>query len=636
MHRGIGVDRQTAEEEAVGLFRIVRCKVRRFMTRVSGEGDAEPTPMNWIIDIRTYGMRIRYTMPGSETIDWRGDQIVHGRVRLGMGQLSEMMHNLVREAGRMLARLTMMEPEAGGVDDRGMVEDERTIQEMLPRIPWSRIEDRHGESGLEHSFLRNEANEWWTEAGREWVKNQILKSSARRKAWLTEPFDKQCPYRKKAIRGYERGVEKFRGQIWMSMHMLGGQPARSSEILGLRIWNTINAGVRNIFIHEGMVCFVTMYHKGFRKTGNVKIIHRYLPREVGELLVWYMWLVLPFWQSVQGRVKQKRCRSAFLWADEVVSEEGGKERRVQQVWIKGEEDRKRPRGAMDDDKEREEEAAFMEWFRERKWTSDRVRRVMQQYSTQFSGQELNISVWRHIAIGISNRYFNKVFEGGSEEFDDSEDDGEGNLADSIHDLQAGHGSHIAGLIYARLFGQGELGTMRSREQFRKVSMQWHRFFGFGAQDRGGADPGWKRMRQIFEAEREDMRRKRFERLHHMDMQGQLKQMMGAAAEFRGLQEPVMWAVIRGEWPILQVMATGGGKSLTFMLPGFCTPDGVTVIVTPLVALQNDMDVRCAKMGIDAYVWKSRGVQRAASLVFVTPESAVQVREMHRRSFRLPM
>ena len=30
--------------------------------------------------------------------------------------------------------------------------------------------------------------------------------------------------------------------------------------------------------------FVTRYHKGYNLTGNLKIIHRYLPREVGELL----------------------------------------------------------------------------------------------------------------------------------------------------------------------------------------------------------------------------------------------------------------------------------------------------------------------------------------------------------------
>ncbi|KAI8682258.1 hypothetical protein NCS56_00348100 [Fusarium sp. Ph1] len=610
-----------AEEQAEGLFRIVRHKVRRFITRVPEGEDTDPTPMNWIINTRTYGMRIRFTTPGSETIDWRGDRIIHGQVRLGMGELSDMLHSLVMEARRTLVRLAIGKVEVEEGEEkrkRKMLKKETQVRVMddddeatLPRIPWSQIEDRHGESALEHSFIRDEDNQAWIKAGEGWVRQQIAASPARFKAWMAEPLDEQCPYKEKAVRAYGRAMEQFREQMFVLMHMLGGQPARATEILGLRMWNTANGGVRNIFIHEGMVCFVTMYHKGFRKTGNTKIIHRYLPREVGELLVWYMWLVLPFWQAVQGRMKQKWRRSAFFWADEVVSEHGGKEG-------KGGFSKVRAEKVEDESQEREEETAFMEWFRERKWTSDRVRRALQRYSTQFSGQRLNISAWRQIAIGISNRYFNKVF--GTDD-DEDEEDGGGNLVDSIHDLQAGHGSHIAGLIYARLFGQGELGTMRSREQFRKVSMQWHRFFGFGAEDRTER-LGSKRVRAGFDDEREEMRRRRFGRLHRTDMRGQLKQMMGPAAEFRGLQEPVIRAVARGEWPIVQVTPTGGGKSLTFMLPAYCTPDGVTVVVTPLVALQDDMAGRCAKMGIDAYTWKSRGVQRAASLVFVTPESAV--------------
>ncbi|KAH7159390.1 hypothetical protein DER46DRAFT_611696 [Fusarium sp. MPI-SDFR-AT-0072] len=99
-----------------------------------------------------------------------------------------------------------------------------------------------------------------------------------------------------------------------------------------------------------------------------------------------MWLVLPFWQKVQRRMKKKNRRSAFLWADEVVSEEGRKESKIWHTKVgKGE------GSEQERQKAKEEEAAFMDWFREPKWTSDRVRRVLQRYSTQFSGQEINIS-----------------------------------------------------------------------------------------------------------------------------------------------------------------------------------------------------------------------------------------------------
>jgi hypothetical protein len=52
--------------------------------------------------------------------------------------------------------------------------------------------------------------------------------------------------------------------------------------------NTVKEGHRNNFIKEGMVAFVTQYHKRYTLSGDIKIIYRYLPREVGELVVYYM------------------------------------------------------------------------------------------------------------------------------------------------------------------------------------------------------------------------------------------------------------------------------------------------------------------------------------------------------------
>lgn len=47
-----------------------------------------------------------------------------------------------------------------------------------------------------------------------------------------------------------------------------------------------------------MVSTVTLYHKGYSITGSTNIIHRYLPKEVSELMVYYLWLVLPFCQAL--------------------------------------------------------------------------------------------------------------------------------------------------------------------------------------------------------------------------------------------------------------------------------------------------------------------------------------------------
>jgi hypothetical protein len=52
-------------------------------------------------------------------------------------------------------------------------------------------------------------------------------------------------------------------------------------------------------------------------TESTKIIHRYLPKEVSELLVYFLWLILPFWQQLDIPVyKRKDPHSTFLWPKE--------------------------------------------------------------------------------------------------------------------------------------------------------------------------------------------------------------------------------------------------------------------------------------------------------------------------------
>ncbi|KAK4232713.1 DEAD-like helicase, partial [Achaetomium macrosporum] len=414
-----------------------------------------------------------------------------------------------------------------------------------------------------------------------------------------------------AVRRYGAAVERFREWMLVLMHMTGGMPARSWEILGIRHANTENGGVRNIFVDRGMVCFVISYHKTYRTTGRVKVIHRYVPREVGELLVWYLWLVLPFWQQVQAMLDGADAPSAFLWADRVVGWKGG-----EAAGSEGPGDRV---GAV---AEAGEEGPGAAPVRGRKWTPDRMRRALQQHSGRFLGTRVGTSAWRHIAIAISNRYLNKAFGedvAGEGEVDDDED----GTADNIWDLQAAHSTHVAGLVYARELQQGTFGTAARRDRFRAVSRAWHRFFGLGAEDReGGPAVTGKRKADMFDSVREEARFRRFARLQRVDIQGQLRVMMGPEAQFRGMQEQVIRAIVRGESPIVQVGGTGEGKSMSFMLPAFCSPDGVTVVVVPLVALRDDLRGRCERSGIAAHVWQAQGPNRAASIVFVTPESAV--------------
>ena len=96
-------------------------------------------------------------------------------------------------------------------------------------------------------------------------------------------------------------------------HFTAGQPPRGTEAIGIRYQNTRNRGVRNVFIEDGLVCIVTGYHKGYESTEQLKIIQRFLPREVGEFMAYYLWIIRPFWECVQVIMGEVTEFSPFVW-----------------------------------------------------------------------------------------------------------------------------------------------------------------------------------------------------------------------------------------------------------------------------------------------------------------------------------
>ncbi|MDO9527368.1 MAG: RecQ family ATP-dependent DNA helicase, partial [Gemmobacter sp.] len=67
--------------------------------------------------------------------------------------------------------------------------------------------------------------------------------------------------------------------------------------------------------------------------------------------------------------------------------------------------------------------------------------------------------------------------------------------------------------------------------------------------------------------------------------------------FRPGQEEIVDAVTAGR-NTLAIMPTGGGKSLCFQLPALCR-DGVTVVISPLIALMRDQVRALRAVGVEA-------------------------------------
>jgi len=83
----------------------------------------------------------------------------------------------------------------------------------------------------------------------------------------------------------------------------------------------------------------------------------------------------------------------------------------------------------------------------------------------------------------------------------------------------------------------------------------------------------------------------------MNQTSELLQSVFGFDSFRPGQEAIVDAVNAGE-DVLAIMPTGGGKSLCFQLPALCR-DGVTVVISPLIALMRDQVRALREAGVEA-------------------------------------
>jgi superfamily II DNA helicase RecQ len=94
-------------------------------------------------------------------------------------------------------------------------------------------------------------------------------------------------------------------------------------------------------------------------------------------------------------------------------------------------------------------------------------------------------------------------------------------------------------------------------------------------------------------------------------------MLGSAARFRGLQEPVLEAM-KHKSPISGV----AGNSVLFQLPAKSMSSGTTIVITLLVSLQDHIVEQYQQSGISYIKLDSRQCHPASQVVFVTRGSVL--------------
>ncbi|KAK4551663.1 hypothetical protein LTR86_010994 [Recurvomyces mirabilis] len=244
-----------------------------------------PTPFTWALQLRAFGKQIRDSSTSIGYVRWSDDAetLYYCKVKLSLDAFRHFIRQQVLAAQKLLHCLLLI-----GIDD-----DRRSI---VPPFSLSQLCDNPANTAHGWNFLQDSRNQKVFGGGDTLLLQRVLEESDLREEFGALRVDGSFAWSRARFQRYKILATEFLEMLLLLVHITGGQPARASEILGLAHVNT--ACHRNIFLEEGLIAIVTSYHKGYTCTGTTKIIHRYLPLQVSELLVIYLWLVLSFIQKV--------------------------------------------------------------------------------------------------------------------------------------------------------------------------------------------------------------------------------------------------------------------------------------------------------------------------------------------------
>jgi superfamily II DNA helicase RecQ len=574
-----------------------------------------PGPIGWLLGTRLLAIEIGRSTVEAAKLRWEaGDSaVVYKDLRLPMRAIGDLVRHELSIATDLFARELCL--GLGGDD--------------APAYRLRDLADNWDSRAPGGSFVTDVRNEALLAPGGSWLFDQMRARGAVAERMMRLGADGRWHVDAAAARRYEDAVQRFLESLLVLVHIASGQPARRTELLGLR-WCNRQADVRSLFLHDGHAVFILAYHKSMNLTNASRYPVRALLPAVAALAVRYLVLVIPFrrWlaRSVAGGGggDVRRLQAEAGWISEY-------------LWADG--------GIV--------------------WSPDRLTRVLASRSRLAIGIELTVQGWRQIAVGIALRKLTgagarqalrqRLNDGawaegegvqdrdGGDGGDDDDGDGEdGELPDALH-WQASHAPATGNRAYGGTVNfRGGLTDAGLRE-FIDGSRLWHAWLGRLLVDKanevrvigGGAAPAVRKHRRAASSavdsslEASSPRRQQppppppikrrraiaedgFARIYRRcwlieEATVALRQMYGPAARFRSpMQEQAVRTMIAGVSPVLAVLGTGEGKSLLYMLLSRLPGVGTTVLLVPLVALRQDTVRRCRLLGVAYYEWRQGG------------------------------
>jgi hypothetical protein len=188
----------------------------------------------------------------------------------------------------------------------------------------------------------------------------------------------------------------------------------------------------------------------------------------------------------------------------------------------------------------------------------------------------------------------------------SESDGE----DDVHDMQAAHSERVANNHYGR---KGLRINTTTVNLFRGVSDKWHGWLGMRSRPSRSWFGGEQDEEVLGEEESTETRIERaLEKVH------------GSGSVWRSAEQKMaVSAIVEGVSPVVCILPTGGGKTTVIFVPALVNEGKTTVVMTPYVALADDLVERCKTLGIRCMRWTKATVERATVVVVVSDTGTSQ-------------
>ncbi|KAG5927686.1 hypothetical protein E4U60_007959 [Claviceps pazoutovae] len=219
----------------------------------------------------------------------------------------------------------------------------------------------------------------------------------------------------------------FRKLLLFCVHVTGGQPARGTEVLSLRFKNGC-VRPRNFFLLDGYVMTVTYYNKTDAEWDRPKIIPRFQPWRVGQLLSSYLVYDQPLAALIGDELGDGSFESEYIWAN-----------------------------------------------KSEPWHTPKLTSILKQRTGQDLGQELGTLQFRHATVGIGRRFVENCF---AKDYykDETGDVEEPEVAtEDPLELSAGRGSALGARRYAVRSELVKHLTQDNIDTFRPLSQSWHVF-----------------------------------------------------------------------------------------------------------------------------------------------------------------